>query len=394
MCRVKHTRRLLYAVTFLTDCTFGLLIFSITRDLAERGAGLATLGIVGAVSSLGWAASSVVFGRLSDRIGRRGLMRCGIILLVVGCAGCALLHAHATARVGFYWFASLAGGMVYPPLIAWLCREQGQATIRRQASAPLIRFCLSWNLGLVSGLFFGGIAFGFDSRLPLVLGVVVSLVNLLVINRTDGSTAAVPVGEPAGDPEPTADRARAVLFTRISWLSNLAGAFALGLVLHLFSDLAVSLGIPSQNHGSMLALMRIVIIATYLLMHRAGFWHYRFASNVAVHAAGLCGLFLLTCANTQAGLMLGLCGLAVLQGFNYFASLYYSTTGSQDRKKGLAGGIHEAMLGLGIAMGALIGGLAGAALGPRAPYRFSMLIVVSIFLVQTWMVARSSRNTR
>jgi predicted MFS family arabinose efflux permease len=165
-------------------------------------------------------------------------------------------------------------------------------------------------------------------------------------------------------------------------------------VLHLFPDLAVSLEVPSRNHGAMLAMMRAVVIGTYLIMHHAAFWRHRFSATTAAQVVGLVGLSLLICTATQTGLTLGLCALGFLLGFNYFASLYYSTTSSHERTIGLAGGIHEATLGLGIAGGSLIGGLAGAAMGPRAPYRLSLVVLTGMFLVQTLVYARGRASRR
>ena len=84
---MRATRRLLYLVTFLTDFAFGLLLFAISRQLAEGGAGLAFLGMVGGTLSFAWAVSSVACGRISDRRSRRDLIRGGIALLLVSTAG-------------------------------------------------------------------------------------------------------------------------------------------------------------------------------------------------------------------------------------------------------------------------------------------------------------------
>jgi cyanate permease len=151
--------------------------------------------------------------------------------------------------------------------------------------------------------------------------------------NTDGSTALQFITKPDNPKQ-----AASAIFAKISWTANLSGAFAVGLVLHLFPDLAVKLGVPSDSHGTMLAIMRIVVIATYLTMHSLTFWHHRFAVNMVSQFAGLCGLLFLAFAVSQIWLIVGLCLLGFLIGFNYFASLYYSTSSSHEKKKGLAGG--------------------------------------------------------
>ena len=383
----RDIQKKLYTATFLTDFALGLLIFAVSRQLAERGAGLTYLGVAGSVLSFAWAMSSVLFGRLSDHFGRKKLICCGIICLFASGVGCALFCSHTYLMLAFYWLSGIAGGMIYPPIIAWLNRGQDSTGTRSQATGTLIRFCLAWNLGLVSGQFSAGFCFAFDSRLPLYLSALLSVVNLAVMLKTDGSTE---LQFPQKLPNPK--QVTSVLFARISWIANLSGSFATGLVLHLFPSLAVTLGVPPDSHGTMLALMRVVIIGTYLTMHHITFWHHRFSITVLAHLVGLSGLLILTRAVSQAGLTVGLSFLGLLLGFNYFASLYYSITSSHQRRKGLAGGIHEATLGLGIAAGSLVGGIAGTFMGPRTPYWVSAFILIGLFVVQVCMYLRGNKS--
>ena len=384
---MKHNiQRNLYMTTFLTDLSVGLLIFAVSRELAEKGAGLAFLGVLGGIFSFGWALSSVLCGRLSDRFGRKRLVCCGIACLFTSSVGCTLLQSHLLFTLVFYCLGGISGGMIYPALIAWLNRGQNSVGTRSQATGALIRFCIAWNLGFMSSHFSAGIFFAFESRLPLCISGLFSVINMWVILSTDGSTEFKSEKRPSNPKE-----AASAIFAKISWIANLSGAFAMGLVLHLFPDLAVSLGVPAESHGTMLAIMRIVIIATYLTMHHLIFWHHRFVVIVVMQTVGLSGLLILTCAVSQTWLIIGLCFLGFLVGFNYFASLYYSTTSSHVRRKGLTSGIHEATLALGIFGGSLIGGLAGALMGPRAPYWFSIIVLIGFFLAQTYTYIRSKR---
>ena len=61
-----------YASVFLTDMAAIIQIFAVDRDLAERGADLLTLGLVGGGMAAAFAVSSVVFGVLSDRTSAAG----------------------------------------------------------------------------------------------------------------------------------------------------------------------------------------------------------------------------------------------------------------------------------------------------------------------------------
>jgi predicted MFS family arabinose efflux permease len=140
--------------------------------------------------------------------------------------------------------------------------------------------------------------------------------------------------------------------------------------------------------------MRGVAILTYLVMHRSSFWHHRFSTALAAQAVAVVGLVSLVFAETETALTVGLAGVGLLVGYNYFASIYYSTTSTADDKKGAASGMHEGTLGLGIAMGSLAGGYVGNVLGPRAPYVLSACLIVLLSGVQVGMFVRGRPSPR
>ena len=79
--------KLIYASVFLSDMINIMLIFTVGRDLAERGADLMTLGLIGGAAAMAFAMSCLVFGSLSDRIGRWPLAICGVCLMGLASAG-------------------------------------------------------------------------------------------------------------------------------------------------------------------------------------------------------------------------------------------------------------------------------------------------------------------
>ena len=91
-------------------------------------------------------------------------------------------------------------------------------------------------------------------------------------------------------------------------------------------------------------------------------------------------------------LALGLAALATLIGCNYFASLYYTTTGSAEHSKGRATGIHEATLAFGLAAGSIIGGVAGTWFSPRAPFWLAAAVVAALIVPQLVVHARLIRS--
>ena len=78
---------MLYLITWLTDFAVFLLIFSVSRLLAEQQAAALTLGALGALFSAACTLSNVMSGRLSDRLGRRKVAASGMLLLLAGVSG-------------------------------------------------------------------------------------------------------------------------------------------------------------------------------------------------------------------------------------------------------------------------------------------------------------------
>lgn len=388
--------RALYLITWLTEFCLFLLIFTVSRRLAEDHVGLVALGLIGSGLSLTVAVSSILSGRLSDRYGRWVLILLGSLLLLVSVTACAVLQACLLAYyLGFYWLGGLAVGMIYPSVIAWLGQSPGRgAQGPRDISRIMFFFCLSWNLGMIAGQMSGGWLFALGNRLPLAFAMGLAACNLALVLLTRGSARFTSVTDGGRTEQRRQLQTMSRAFARLIWVGNLGVAFSMGIIFHLFPELAVSLGIPAERHGSMLAIMRAVVIVVYFLMHSSTFWHYRFAIILIAQCTGVASLFMLTRAASEIGLTAGLAGLGVLVGYNYFASLYYSTTGSADERKGFASGIHEATLGLGLAAGCLAGGLIGSYGGSRAPYMLAMLVISSLTVVQIAMFVRGAGRLR
>jgi MFS family permease len=105
---------LLGAATNLKD---GLVWLALPLVMAARGFDLAQVGAVAGVYPLVWAAGQIVFGPLSDRVGRRRLVLPGMLLQ----AGGLVLLGFASTFVALLAAATVLGlgtGMVYPTLIA------------------------------------------------------------------------------------------------------------------------------------------------------------------------------------------------------------------------------------------------------------------------------------
>ncbi|MBN1557084.1 MAG: MFS transporter [Lentisphaerae bacterium] len=389
---MNPTRRRLLLASWHMDFCVGLFGFALTRLLAERGLGLPRLGLLAGIGALLWACVSLAGGRAADRLGRRTLVLAGAWLVLAGAVVAAAFRTVTPVAVGAWWLSSCGAGAFYPAVMAWLSQGGGaSASGRRHVSRSVIRFCLAWNLGLVSGQLSAGALYGLGPAWPLALAVLLAASNLRLTARCRAGSLPPAETEPV-EAADARHRALAAAFSRLCWIANIGGTFVVGVIFNLLPDLMVALDIAPALHGLMLGIMRVVVIATYVLLHKTRFWHYRISVPLAAHALAVGGLVLIGLADNAAPLAAAMALLGVMLGFNYFASLYYSSTGAEDRAKGKASGFHEATFAAGIAAGSMIGGLAGRWFGPRGPYRLAAALVALLALAQLVMYLRRTRR--
>ena len=371
-----------YYLSVLTDFAYMLYIFVITRGMAESGANPFQLGIVGAAAALSYALGCAMSGRLSGRWGRRRLIFLGAVLQITGFVLAILWQSH----LAIYLLTTLVGssaGLIFPPAIAWLSEgahhsQQTTGTIRK-----LLIFCITCNLGVILGQATGGWLFSLSRGLPMAVSAAAMVLVLILTWR--------PAPEPADEPERQEQPARRVpperarAFVYLGWVSNVASALSVSMVIYLFPYLAEKLAISPATHGMMLASQSAVFVITLLLMWRFTFWQYRLPSAFAVQGVAIMGLLLLATGTTVPVLTAGIMLVGMLAGYNYFASIFYSTTGFADDQKVMASSVHEAVGAVGLGGGALLGGLAGAYLGGRASYLLCGLAIVVSSAVQLAM---------
>jgi MFS family permease len=391
--KISSLDKKLYAISMLTDFANALVIFAIGRALAEEHAGSLTLGLAGATHGFAYGLTSVFGGKLADRFDRRRLIAIGMIIAMAGAMGCLAFESGSAGRFAAYAVFAVGPGVLYPALIAWLMRDGAQNVGRTGISRALILFCIAWNLGIISGQVSGGAMFDFDPRSPIMLAIGVIAINLLVLSSVRREAAPQTGGdEIIPTPDAVTRRSLSAAFMKLSWTANVGATFSMGMMFHLFPEVAVAVDVPADNHGVMLAVMRGVTIGMYVVMYRTSFWHHRFSVALVSQAVAAAGLVTIAFAQTPVGLMLGMLGLAQLLGYNYFAGLYYSTSGTADDARGSASGMHEATLACGIGAGALIGGIAGQLVDPRMPYKIAAGFILTLACIQIIMFLRSTRH--
>ena len=163
---------LLGAATNLKD---GLVWLSLPLIMSLRGFDLVQVGTVAGLYPLVWAAGQIVFGPLSDRVGRRRLILPGMLLQAAG----LVLLAGSPAFGGLIVAAFVLGvgtGMVYPTLIA-LVADRVPASDRATALG-VYRFFRDGGYAL--GALAAAIGIAGPAGAVTVVAVALTLATLLV----------------------------------------------------------------------------------------------------------------------------------------------------------------------------------------------------------------------
>ena len=154
-----------------TNLKDGLVWLALPLMMAASGFDLAQVGLVAGTYPLLWAAGQVVFGPLSDRVGRRalvlpGMLLQGVGLVLLGLAPTLVLLLVASVVLG------LGTGMVYPTLIA-LVADRVPSTSRATALG-IYRFIRDggYALGAIVA------AIGFTALPSAIVGVGVAMLVL------------------------------------------------------------------------------------------------------------------------------------------------------------------------------------------------------------------------
>lgn len=377
------TRLILYLICGLTDFAAFVAVFAVSRGFAEAGAEPWYLGVVGAGLSFSAGVGSILGGWLAHRFDGRVVFVTGAATVCLSIAACMLVGPRNPWFLPSYWLLGLGSGFLYPPLIGWLNQDNAPHANRRGVSRTLILFCISWNVGMMCGQLAAGSLFEQGADWTYGTALVVAVLNLclglVVVRRIEPLTAAADSTPP---PEPDAAEL-AASFKRLSWIANLGGMFGGSLVIHLLPNLAVTIGVPADQHGVLLAGWRVVIVATYLVLHCATFWHYKLSTSLASQVLAACGLVVIARAESAVVLSIGLALLGQLVGYNYFSGLFYSTVGSSHERRALAAGIHEATLATGMAIGTIAGGVIGTRVDHRAPYLLAAAVMLVLVVVQS-----------
>lgn len=341
-----------YLAAFCMDLALGAGLIALNylaKDSYRASPG--QLGTMALLSAGVYFGSSLVFGRLSDRWGRRPSITTGCLLAAAAFAA----GSRASSLGQIYLLAAVtaaAMGFVWPALEADISDNASP----RQLPGRIGRFNVAWCTGFaVTGLSAGTLCQLLGHRVVLLaVGGIALATTFVFLGRTFDTADETP--GPAEPPECPSLRmpGGAVVFWKVALLLNFAAMGANATLRYHVPT--VTGGARSALGGTYLTVLFSAQTITFLFLGRWHGWHYRAwplaaASGLIAGGGLLCFLgpssipvFTAGCALSGVG-----CGLV------YNSSIYYSV--ASESAKGHRGGIHESVLALGAAVVPYLGGL-------------------------------------
>lgn len=385
-----------YLPVLLLDFAYSSILTNTAFYSSYLGLSSTFLGVLMAVTTAFFTVLAIPFGRLSDRIERRHILYAAC--LVLGAVSIGLPYCrNSTHLMLIFPGIGISMALFWPAYEAWLAeREGGGQLIRR-----VMLFNLFWSIGITLGPAFSSYLYGDANPFkPFYLAGIMTLLTLVTIIANSWRTSTSPTNIDANTAEPPETlyppRPVRTSYLNIARCANFTSWFTLGVLRRLAPKLTKEMGmLPSTFGNLMLTLGGVQTLAFVLL--GTGYstrWHYRFSPMLVVQLLAV--ISFLGIWNIQHTLLwvfaFGIIGVSA--AFTYFSSLYYGLDRHVD--KGNKSGWHEAILGLGILLGPLLGGiLADSRFGTQSPYLLcagavGIAILVEIFILS--MPNRSSAN--
>jgi predicted MFS family arabinose efflux permease len=123
-------------------------------------------------------------------------------------------------------------------------------------------------------------------------------------------------------------------------------------------------------------------------MGKSYWWHYKKIPFVVGATAILISMLIILLSKTVALQFLAAAITGICYGFAYSSHQYYGVSGGKKRLGLMA--IHEIILGIGVATGALCGGILSDNFGRYMPYKCASMLILAAAITQIilWLSLR------
>lgn len=351
------------ANSFVTAYYFNYLLF-LLRD--QHGFGnFENLAVVAGVGLL-YIGASWYGGRFGQRHGYFTSLRVGFTGLILG--------------VGFGWvvpglWAKLVGVAVWsvaicftwPILEALVSEHEPPHRLPNRVGVYNVVWAATMGLAqLVGGWFFERLGEASLFWLPMAVHALQLAATWPLKRRHDAWLAQAPAVEDGEIPHDTAVRPK--YFKHLAWTANPLAYMAINTLIGVVPGIAANVGLTVAQAGALMSVWHHVRTASFAVLWLWPGWHYRWGIFLGSYVLMLVSFAAVLLARQPWLLVLAQIGFGWGTAVLYYSSLYYAMDGSDSH--GEHGGLHEALIGLGICGGPAISvaalGLTGSTFAPAA----------------------------
>ena len=337
------------------------------------GASYKQLGFLMTGYSVAYALMTVIAGKVSDHIGRKGILLISIFLSIVASTG-YFLSATPVVLLMFRTLEGASRGILWPISEA-IVADNTTSSVRDKAMG---RFTAAYGAGVTLGTLLGGYVTQYISLTAVfpvypILGIIVFATSLL------GITEASPDEQCHGKALGKLDVANFKREIKKIWPLCYVGFAYAGFLYSLWallSKVADSFGVSSVNIGVIFALFWGSRMIAFMLCGNIAAVLGR--KRVLVFGVLLCALSagtLLTAQNFTLLAMAAACGGAGT-GLTFPLSITLVSNQASPAYRGFAIGFLEFCMGIGMITQTALSGIIGEAGGVQSTYLFTFAVIM------------------
>ncbi len=378
---MNSLRSILWA-TFLIDLAVMLTVRGVQFH-AVYGLGMTERSALALSLAFGvlYVIGALLCHRLTRRLGEKRLLQATLVLQAAAALAMTALPSVAPGLFVANAFLGLANGLLWPVVESYVAAGKNH----RDVAQALGKFALTWSAAYVVGLILAGPIVGRFPAGAFGAAAVLLAVSLAIVQTLPPRPRHWAPDHPDRPAPETLVRWRGLLSTG-RWLMLLACAMVgvlsamLPVIFHRFgcsADLAGPLSsIPDAGRFAMFLILWVTIA-----------WHGKAYPLILSMAALPAGMILILLGSSLPAVLVGegLIGLAL--GTVYFAALYYALVVRNAQVE--AGGVHEGLIGSGMAFGPAAG-LAGITLAGPSQSTSGMLIALCVLAALAIVMALRS----
>ena len=384
----------IYLPVLLIDFAFTSILTNTSFYTSYLGLSSTFLGVLMAVTTAFFAVLAIPFGRLSDRIDRRYLLYAACLVLGVVSIGLPRCQNSMHLMLIFPGIG-ISMALFWPAYEAWLAEREGEGQLIHR----VMLFNLFWSIGVTLGPAFSSYLYGDANPFrPFYLAGVLCLLTLGTIIANSLRTSDVPQTDSSSEittePPETLYPPQPVrtMHLNLARCANFTSWFLLGVLRRLAPKLTKEMGMLPSTFGNLMLTLGGMQTLAFLVLG-TGYstrWHYRFGPVLIVQLLAVISFLGIWKIQHTLLWVFAFGVIGVSAAFTYFNSLYYGLDRHVD--KGNKSGWHEAILGVGILLGPLLGGISADSLwGTQSPYLLCAAAVVITILVEIFIVSKNTR---